>query len=124
MLHFHLNEINTLAEKLFQENVLVIAAVGNTENGSVLPPASSPHVVAVGGLDDQNKLDGDIILYHSTYGVTIDGLSKPELISNAIWLPAPILPGTKTHKKATVFFKAMDNEDYLSAIIDNNAAIF
>ncbi len=119
----HLNEINTLAEKLFQENVLVIAAVGNTENGNILPPASSPHVVAVGGLDDQNKLDGDIILYHSTYGVTIDGLSKPELISNAIWLPAPILPGTKTHKKAAVFFKAMDHEDYLSAIIENNAEL-
>jgi serine protease AprX len=119
----YLNEINTLAEKLFQENVLVIAAVGNNENGNILPPASSPHVVAVGGLDDQNKLDGDIILYHSTYGVTIDGLSKPELISNAIWLPAPILPGTKTHKKATVFFKALDNEDYLSAIIQNNAEL-
>ncbi len=119
----YINEINALAEKLFQENVLVIAAVGNTENGTVLPPASSPHVVAVGGLDDQNKLDGDIILYHSTYGVTIDGLSKPELISNAIWLPAPILPGTKTHKKATIFFKALDNEDYLSAIIDNNAEL-
>jgi serine protease AprX len=119
----HLNNINTLAEKLFQEDVLVIAAVGNNENGTVLPPASSPHVVAVGGLDDQNKLDGDIILYHSTYGVTIDGLSKPELISNAIWLPAPILPGTKTHKKATVFFSALDNEDYLSAIIENNAEL-
>ncbi len=118
-----LNEINNLAEKLFEQNVLVIAAVGNDENGTVLPPASSPHVVAVGGLDDQNKLDGDIILYHSTYGVTVDGLSKPELISNAIWLPAPILPGTKIHQKAGVFFKALDNEDYLSAIIQNNSEL-
>lgn len=119
----HLNEINSLAEQLFEQNVLVIAAVGNNENGTILPPASSPHVVTVGGLDDQNKLNGDIILYHSTYGVTIDGLSKPELISNAIWLPAPILPCTNTHKKATVFFKAMDNEDYLAAILDNNAEL-
>lgn len=117
------NEINRLAEELFEQNILVVAAVGNTEDSHILPPASSPHVVAVGGLDDQNKLDGDIILYHSTYGVTIDGLSKPELISNAIFLPAPILPGTKTHQKAGVFFKALENEDYLSAIIQNHSAL-
>lgn len=116
----YLNEINILAERLFQANVLVLAAVGNTEYAPIKPPASSPHVVAVGGLDDQNKLDGDILLYHSTYGVTIDGLSKPELITNSIWLPAPILPGTKTHQKATVLFKALDHEDYLSAIIQNS----
>jgi serine protease AprX len=117
---YGVSEINKLAESLFESNVLVVAAVGNTEDGIILPPASSPHVLAVGGLDDQNKLDGDIILYHSSYGITIDGLSKPELISNAIWIPAPILPGTKAHKKADIFFKSLENEDYISAIIQNN----
>lgn len=120
---YGVSEINLLAENLFENNVLVIAAVGNKEDGGILPPASSPHVLAVGGLDDQNKIDGDIILYHSSYGITIDGLSKPELISNAIWIPAPILPDTKAHKKAGVFFKSLENEDYLTAIIQNNAEL-
>jgi serine protease AprX len=117
---YGVSEINKLAENLFKENVLVVAAVGNNEIGGILPPASSPHVVAVGGFDDRNKLDGDIILYHSSYGITIDGLSKPELISNAIWLPAPILPGTKAHKKAGVFFKSLEDEDSIFAVIQNN----
>ncbi len=114
------SEINQLADALFSENVLVVSAVGNSTDASVLPPASSPHVVAVGGLDDQNKLDGDIILYHSTYGVTVDGYAKPELITNSIWLPAPILPGSGTQEKAAVLFKAVEHEDYMPAIIENN----
>jgi serine protease AprX len=116
------SSINQFAEELFNEDVLIVAAVGNDINAEVLPPASGPHVVAVGGLDDQNKLDGDIILYHSSFGITVDGLSKPELISNAIWLPAPILPQTDAQKKATVLFQALENEDYMQAIIQNNAA--
>ncbi len=115
--------INQLAEELFAQNILVVAAAGNSVDAAVLPPASSPHVVAVGGLDDKNKLDGDIILYHSTYGVTIDGLSKPEIISNAIWIPTPILPNTSSHKKAAVLFQALENEDYMAAIIENNKSL-
>jgi serine protease AprX len=117
------SSINQLAEELFNENVLIVAAVGNDINAEVLPPASGPHVVAVGGLDDQNKLDGDIILYHSSFGITADGLFKPELVSNAIWLPVPILPQTDAQKKATVLFQALENEDYMQAIIQNNAAL-
>lgn len=117
------SSINQLAEELFNEDVLIVAAVGNDINAEVLPPASGPHVVAVGGLDDQNKLDGDIILYHSSFGITLDGFSKPELVSNAIWLPAPILPQTDAQKIATVLFEALENEDYMPAIIQNNAAL-
>ncbi len=114
------SEINQLADALFAENILVVSAVGNSTDASILPPASSPHVVSVGGLDDQNKLDGDIILYHSTYGVTVDGYTKPELITNSIWLPAPILPGNSTHEKAKVLFQALENEDYIHGVIENN----
>lgn len=114
------SRINQLAEELFAENVLVVAAVGNSTEAEVLPPASSPHVVSVGGLDDQNKLDGDIILYHSTYGITLDGVAKPELISNSIWIPAPILPNSSTQKKAAILFQALENEDYMAAILENN----
>jgi serine protease AprX len=31
-------------------------------------------------------------MYRSSYGPTLDGLQKPELIAPSIWIPAPILP--------------------------------
>jgi serine protease AprX len=39
-------------------------------------------------------------LYHSTFGATADGILKPELIAQAIWVAAPILPGTSEKKEA------------------------
>jgi serine protease AprX len=115
--------ISMLAEELFAMNILVIAAAGNSLDKVVFPPASSPNVLAVGGLDDQNKLDGDIILYPSSYGVSANGQSKPEIVSNAIWIPAPILPETSLSRKAKVLFQALENEDYMSAIIENNRSV-
>ncbi len=117
------SSINQLAEDLFKADVLVVAAVGNNLEGAIVPPASGLHVVAVGGLDDNNKLDGDIILYHSNYGITVDGFSKPDLISNAIFLPAPMLPGAPLQKKAKILFQSLENEDYMQAIIQNNAVL-
>ena len=61
----------------------------------VLPPASAPSVLTVGGLDDQNRLAfAGYDMYHSSYGPTVDGLQKPEVIAPGIWVAAPILPGT------------------------------
>jgi serine protease AprX len=115
--------INSLAEELYGMNIIVVAAAGNSLDKVVFPPASSPNVLAVGGLDDQNKLDGDIILYPSSYGVSANGISKPEIVSNAIWIPAPILPDTSVSRKAKVLFQALENEDYMSAILENNRSV-
>jgi serine protease AprX len=58
-------------------------------------------VLAVGGLDDKNQLAfGDYDMYHSSYGPTVDGLQKPEVIAPGIWVAAPILPGTPTAAQA------------------------
>ena len=63
----------------------------------MLPPASAPSVLTVGGLDDKNRLAfAGYDMYHSSYGPTIDGLQKPEVIAPGIWVAAPILPGTPT----------------------------
>ena len=93
--------VSQLAEKLIEAGVVVVAAAGNDLNGQLKPPASSLNVITVGGLDDSNQLQsGNQGLYHSTYGKTLDGLMKPELIAHAIWVAAPILPGTKEKKEA------------------------
>ena len=92
------------AERLVRAGVFVCAAVGNAGHlpgHPVMPPASAPSVLAVGGLDDKNQLAFEgYDLYHSSYGPTVDGLQKPEVIAPSIWVAAPILPGTPTAAQA------------------------
>ncbi len=100
------SEVDTLAETLIGEGVNVVAAVGNDENSMIHPPANSLHVIAVGGIDDENKLFNEhYASYHSTYGITLDELMKPELVAHAIWISAPILPKTFEKEEAEFLYK-------------------
>lgn len=94
---FRESEIDVIAEELISKDILVVAAVGNDENGMIKAPANSPNVITVGGMDDENKLASSNKLYHSSYGRTADNIQKPELIAPAIWVAAPILPGTEEY---------------------------
>jgi serine protease AprX len=105
------SEVDRLAEELVRNGIVVVAAVGNDENGVIKPPANSPHVIAVGGIDDQNNLKDEAGLYHSSYGLTVDGLMKPELLANAIWIAAPILPGTKEQREADILYRLVKTEN-------------
>jgi serine protease AprX len=110
------SEVDQLAEELVNKGIVVVAAVGNDENGAIKPPANSPHVIAVGGIDDENNLNDEAGLYHSSYGVTVDGLMKPELLANAIWIAAPILPGTKEQREAEILHSLIKMDD--TALLD------
>ncbi len=44
-------------------------------------------------------------MYRSSYGPTMDGLQKPEIIAPSIWIPAPILPDTPTAQQAELLEK-------------------
>jgi len=99
------SSVDQLAEALIVKGITIVAAVGNDENGKIHPPANSLNVIAVGGVDDGNELNGNIKAYHSTYGITVDELMKPELVAHAIWIAAPILPNSKEHKDATFLYK-------------------
>jgi len=71
-----------LAEALFEKGIIIVAAAGNDENGSILPPANSLNVITVGGVNDNNSLeDNAYTAYHSSYGKTVDELMKPELVA-------------------------------------------
>jgi serine protease AprX len=84
--------------------MVVVCAAGNAGRApghAVLPPASTPAVITVGGFNDRNTLEfDDHEMYQSSYGPTIDGLQKPEIIAPSIWIAAPILPGTPTSEEA------------------------
>ena len=101
------NSLCQTVECAVREGLVVVCAVGNAgwePEHPVLPPASSPSCIAVGGLNDQNSLDrARHGLYRSSYGPTVDGLQKPEVIAPGIWVPAPILPHTPTAAEAELY---------------------
>jgi serine protease AprX len=105
LLSYKTSRVDQLAETLIEKNIVVVAAVGNDDNGNIHPPANSLNVIAIGGIDDDNDLENGIIkAYHSTYGITTDALLKPELIAHAVWIAAPILPNTKEQKEAKALY--------------------
>ena len=106
------SEVARLTEQLIEQGIIIVAAVGNDEYGIVKAPANAPNVIAVGGMDDENKLDEQFgKLYHSSYGTTPDELMKPELIAHAIWIAAPILPETKEQREATLLHGLLNTPD-------------
>lgn len=98
------DRLSQAVERATRAGLLVCAAVGNLghrEHHPVLPPASAPSALSVGGLDDKNRLAvAGYDAYHSSYGPTLDGLQKPELLAPGIWVAAPILPGTQAAAQA------------------------
>lgn len=115
-------------ERAVSEGLVVVCAVGNAgmaPGHPVLPPACSPSAISVGGLDDQNSTDrARRGMYRSSYGPTIDGLQKPEIIAPGIWVAAPILPDTPTADQAHLYSEldaAADAE--LAPTIDAHAKV-
>lgn len=92
------SRINALIEQIVSTGVVVTVAGGNSSELRSLPPASAPSAITVGGYSDGNRLAaGDAELYHSSFGRTADNLVKPELIAPAMYVAAPILPGTRDY---------------------------
>ena len=122
------NSLCQLVEETVKAGLTVVCAVGNAglaPGHPVLPPASAPSSIAVGGLDDQNSLDrARRGMYRSSYGPTVDGLQKPEVIAPGIWVAGPILPHTPTAVEARLYAQldaALDEE--LNDIILAHAGI-
>jgi serine protease AprX len=109
--------LSQIVEECVRAGIVIVCAVGNAgyaPGHPVFPPASSPSSIAVGGLDDNNSINrAKRGMYRSSYGPTLDGLQKPEIIAPSIWVPAPILPNTPTAKEAAlldVLDKAKDRD--------------
>lgn len=113
------DELSQTVEECVKLGLTVVCAVGNAGHlptHPVIPPASAPSCIAIGGLDDSNSINrAKRGMYRSSYGPTIDGLQKPEVIAPSIWVPAPILPNTPTALQVRLLEKldkAQDNELY------------
>jgi serine protease AprX len=110
------NIVDQAAEEAVKRGLIVIAAAGNsgcTGSPRPVPPANSPSVITVGGYNDNNQFGNqNLELYCSSYGPTADGLLKPEIIAPAIWVAAPILPGTAAYKRAEALSQLAAAPDY------------
>lgn len=122
------DSLSQVVEECVSQGLVIVCAVGNAghlPNHPVFPPASAPSCIAVGGLDDNNSINrAKRGMYRSSYGPTLDGIQKPEVIAPSIWVPAPILPGTPTSAEAQLLEKLDKAEDEdLHDIIRENAGV-
>jgi serine protease AprX len=119
--------LSRAAEAAVRAGIVVVCAAGNAGNNPLrhapVPPASVPAVITVGGFDDFNDPSHEkSVPYHSSYGPTLDGLQKPEIIAPAIRVAAPILPGTPTAKQAALIAELAGADDHeLLKILDKHA---
>src|SRR5262249_21382597 len=107
--------IDQTAEEAVRAGIVVVAAAGNSgaEGKRSIPPANAPSVITVGGYDDHNELNNSSPdLYNSNFGVTVDGVLKPEVIAPAMWVAAPILPGTESYRDAETLSRLVCVPDY------------
>jgi len=115
------NLVDQAAEEAVQQGLVVIVAAGNSgcsDRPKPVPPANSPSVITVGGYSDNNKLHNqNLDLYCSSYGITADGFLKPEIIAPAIWVAAPILPGTANYKRAEALSQMAATPDFQLAFL-------
>ncbi len=99
------NPVDSAIATLVAQGITVVAAAGNDGVRQLVPPATAPAAVTVGGLDDHNIFDDDAVdLWHSNYGQGLDGALKPELVAPSLWVAAPLLPDTPEATRARYLF--------------------
>ncbi len=120
--------LSRFAEAAVRAGIVVVAAVGNNGHrpGYVVPPASVPAVISVGGIDDHgDPRRGPAHGYRSSFGPTIDGLQKPEVVTLAEAIAARILPGTPTAREAALLAQLHAAPDgALAEIIEQHPGVF
>nr|QVV57690.1 putative subtilisin-like protease [Myxococcales bacterium] len=110
----NLGDVEAAVAEVVAAGITVFAAAGNTPGRPSRPPASAPEAITVGGLDDKGDRHGDPSLWPSSYGSIRPGLDKPDLVAPAIWVPAPMLPGTLVAREAGALFQLLSVLEELS----------
>lgn len=100
------NPVDQAVAALVEMGMVVVAAAGNDGVRRLAPPATAPQALTIGGIDDHSLFGhAAVTLWHSNYGESSSGASKPELVAPSIWVAAPILPGSKTAQEAEELFE-------------------
>jgi serine protease AprX len=96
---FMYDPLDKAVEKLWFNNVVVVAAAGNygkSDGPSGVPfaPGSDPFVITVGASDTGTSVStyDDVAAPWSAYGYTLDGFAKPELAAPGRYMIGPVPP--------------------------------
>jgi serine protease AprX len=99
------NAVDESVAELVERGVTVVAAAGNDGVRRLIPPATAPLALTIGGIDDKNTFAArEVELWHSNYGEGASGGLKPELVAPSLWVAAPVLPGTALADEARMLF--------------------
>ncbi len=100
------NPVDAAVQRLVTSGISVIVAAGNDGERRLVPPGTAPLAVTVGGVDDRNTFDhAETALWHSSYGETAFGATKPEIVAPSLWVVAPVLPGSELAQEAAELFR-------------------
>jgi serine protease AprX len=106
------NPVDEAVAELVREGITVVSAAGNSGERRLVPPATAPEGITVGGIDDKNSFNPEeVTCWHSNYGEAADGVSKPELVAPSIWVVAPVLPGSGVAGEAEDLFEQRHTRD-------------
>jgi len=119
-----LSALDELVEEASARGMVVVCAAGNGGSQAIVPPASAPSAITVGGLDDRNSLErARHRLYPSNFGRGGNHKPKPELIAPAMYLAAPMLPQTWVYNEGEYLWKLAHVSDAeLKKLLNTRAA--
>jgi serine protease AprX len=89
---YHTSPLNAATELLWFNGIVVVTSAGNHGAGALYPPANDPFVITVGAADDRGTptITDDQVAPFSAFGITVDGISKPDLIAPGRRLVGPL----------------------------------
>jgi serine protease AprX len=90
---YRTNVLNAAIEMAALKGILVVTSAGNAgPNSSLYAPANDPFVLTVGATDDKGTAStaDDALATYSSYGTTLDGLSKPDLVAPGRRIVGPL----------------------------------
>lgn len=89
---YQVSPLSAAAERLWQRGIVVVVAAGNGGKDSLAAPGNDPFVITVGAADDRgtSSPSDDTIPTWSSYGTTVDGFAKPDLVAPGVSLIAPL----------------------------------
>lgn len=84
--------LNAALETLWFNKVVVVVSAGNGGGQRLYAPANDPFVITVGAIDDKGTASStdDTMPSFSAYGMTGDGILKPDLVAPGTSIVAPL----------------------------------
>ncbi|AKT36248.1 S8 family serine peptidase [Chondromyces crocatus] len=101
------HDVERAVKEVVEAGITVFAAAGNTAGQMPPLPGAAAEAITVGGGRIRGIEEGEDAPWPSSYGSPKPGVHKPDLLAPAIWVPAPMLPGTLVAREAIALFQLL-----------------